>query len=120
MYYGIERRKHKRIEKQYLTRFKIKVDETRDTDFEGWDSVVLKNVCAGGALLFCNEDLGIGTLLDLKIYVHKAIRIINCVGKIVRIDKTQPDSMYCCAIKFIDIGEQEKEIINTTVAEVLG
>jgi hypothetical protein len=28
-------------------------------------------------------------------------------------------SMFCTAIKFIDIGEQEKEAINTAVAEAL-
>ncbi len=44
---------------------------------------------------------------------------INCIGKIIRIDKPQPTSMFCTAIKFIDIGEQEKEAINTAVEEAL-
>ncbi len=37
---------------------------------------------------------------------------INCIGKIIRIDNLQDISVSCIAIKFIDIGEQEKETIN--------
>ncbi len=44
---------------------------------------------------------------------------INCVGKVIRIDKTKSTSMYSTAIKLIDIGEQEKEMINSTVEKVL-
>jgi hypothetical protein len=44
---------------------------------------------------------------------------INCIGKIIRIDKPQPTSMFCTAIKFTEIGEQEKEAINTAVEEAL-
>jgi hypothetical protein len=41
------------------------------------------------------------------------------LGGITRIDKPQTTSMFCIAIRFIDIGEQEKEKINTTVEEFL-
>ncbi len=44
---------------------------------------------------------------------------INCVGKVIRIEKPKSTSMYSIAIKFIDIGEQEKELINKAVEEAL-
>lgn len=78
----------------------------------------MKNVSTGGALFFHRKDLGNGTLLDLKIHV-KSTLTINCVGKITRIDKPQPNSMFCFAIRFIDIGEREKELINKAVEEIL-
>ncbi|MEE9260893.1 MAG: PilZ domain-containing protein, partial [Candidatus Scalindua sediminis] len=65
------------------------------------------------------KDLEIGALLDLKIDVPGFILIINCIGKVVRIAKPKSTSMYGIAIKLIDIGEQEKEAINTAVEEAL-
>ncbi len=53
-------------------------------------------------------------LLDMEIYVPDAVIVINCVGKVTRSDKLGP-ACVCIAIKFIDIGEEEKEMINTTV-----
>jgi hypothetical protein len=78
------------------------------------------NLSAGGALFFYNKDFEIGTLLDLKIDAPKAMLNINCVGKVTRIEQFQSTSMFCTAIKFIGIGEQqEEEAIYTAVAEAL-
>jgi hypothetical protein len=112
---GQERRKYKRIEKQYMTRFRIRSDEVHEMESDDWDSVILKNVSKGGALFFYNKDLGLDTLLDLKIYLPKAILIINCVGKIIRSHKPQLESMFTIAVKFIDIGDREKELTNKAV-----
>ncbi len=84
-----------------------------------WDTISLKKLGAGGAYFFYKKDLRIGALLDLNIDAPKSALTMNCVGKILRSDKLQPTSMFCVAIKFIDIGEQEKEMINTTIAEDL-
>jgi hypothetical protein len=52
--------------------------------------------------------------------VPNAIIVINCVGKVIRIDKPRHHtSMFGIAIKFTEIGELEKEIINTTLQEFL-
>ncbi len=63
--------------------------------------------------------MGIGTLLDLRIDDIESMLTINCVGEVTRIEQFQSTSMFCTAIKFIDIGEQEKEAINTSVEEAL-
>ncbi len=119
MYNGRERRKYKRIEKLYMAGVRVKQHEGHETGSTDWDSVTLHNLSAGGTFFTYKKDLGIGTLLDLKIDVHGSMLIINCVGKVIRIDKPKSTSMYSTAIKLIDIGEQEKGAIYTAVAEAL-
>ncbi len=114
---GKEKREHKRIEKQYTARLKIRSDEAQEMESDDWGSVTLMNLSAGGTFFFYEKDLRIGTLLDLKIEVPKSMLNINCVGKIIRSDKPKPTSMFCFAIKFIDIEEQEKELINKLAEE---
>ncbi len=124
MYKGQERRKSKRhenlpIEEPIMARFKIRPDEARENESDDWNSVTLENISAGGTFFRYKEDLGIGTLLDLKIDVSKSMPTINCVGEIIRSDKLQHISVFCIAIKFIDIGEQDKELINKSVEGIL-
>ncbi len=120
----LERREYKRKEKPYRARFKIRSDEAQGMWSYDWDSVFLMNIflmniSAGGVAFSCNKDLGSGTLLDLKIYVPNSALIINCVGKVTRIDKPRHTSMFGITIKFTEIGEQEKEIIDTTIEKAL-
>ena len=117
--YNIERRKYKRREKLYMAGVQGKQHEGRKRGSTGWDSVTLHNLSTGGTFFIYKKDLGIGTILDLKIDVPESILTINCVGKVTRIEQFKSTSMFCTAIKFIDIGEQEKEIINTTVENAL-
>jgi Tfp pilus assembly protein PilZ len=103
-----------------MARFKIRSDQAQEMWSNDWDSVFLMNISAGGIFFYYTKDLAIGTLLDLKIYVPNAIIVINCVGKVIRIDKPRHHtSMFGIAIKFTEIGELEKEIINTTLQEFL-
>ncbi len=119
MYNDQEGRKYERIEKPYMAKFKIRSDEAQEMESDVWDSVTLHNLSAGSAVFFNNEDLGLGTLLDFKIDVSKSTPTINCVGKIIRIDKPQPTTMFCIAVFFIDIGKQEKKLINKAIEEIL-
>ncbi len=124
MYKYREKRKYKRTWQQYMARFRIRSDEAQEMESDDWDSVTLRNLSAGGTYFFHKKDLGIGTLIDLKIDVPKAILIINCVGKVIRvgklirIDKPRHTSMFGTAIKLIDIGEQEKEHISKANSDI--
>ena len=102
-----------------MARFKISSEEAQEIWSNDWDSVFLMNISTGGIFFYYTKDLTIGTLLDLKIYVPNAVLIINCVGKVIRIDKPRHTSMFGIAIKFTEIGEQEKEVINTVVEKAL-
>ncbi len=119
MYNGPERREYKRIEKLYMARVQAKRHEGHETVSTGWDSVTLHNLSEGGTFFIYKKDLEIRTLMGLKIEAPKAMLNINCVGKVTRNKQFQPTSMFCIAIKFIDIGEQEKEMINTAVEKAL-
>ncbi len=72
MYNGTERREFKRKEKPYMARFKIRPNEGLKKGSPNWDIAAVKNLSAGGMLFTCKKDLGIGSILDLKIvdYVH--------------------------------------------------
>ena len=112
---GHKKREDERIKPRttkYFARFRVKLHEEQEISSPDWETVILRDISAGGALFFYKKDLGIGTLLDLKIYVTKDTHNINCVGKIIRIEKPKSTSMFGIAVKFIEIGEQEKELIN--------
>ena len=114
-----KRRKHKRIEKPYMARFRIKQYEGLKLSSTKWDMVTLEDLGAGGALFCYSKYLGPSSLLELKIDVSTVTPTINCVGKILRSDKIQPASVFSIATEFTEIDEQEKEIINTTVKKII-
>jgi hypothetical protein len=122
MYDGIEKRKYERkiFEKGNPCIARLQAKQYADSKISSskWEMIVLRVFSAGGALFIHKKDLGIGTLIDLKIDVPKSTATINCVGKILRSDKIQPTSMFCIAIEFIDIGEREKELINKAVEQI--
>ncbi len=119
MYNGKEGRKFKRREKVYMAGVRVKHEEGHETLSTGWDSVTLHNLSVGGTFFIYKKYLGIGTLLDLRIDDTESMLTVNCVGKVTRIEQFKSTSMFCTAIKFIDIGELEKAMINTSVAEDL-
>ncbi len=116
---GHERRKDKRREKLYMAEVRVKRHEGHETVSTGWDSATLHNLSVGGTFFIYRKDLEIGTLLDLKIDGIETMRTIKCVGKVTRAEQFQSTSMFCTAIKFVNIRKKEKETINTSVAEDL-
>ncbi len=115
-YDGIEKRKYKRIEKPFIARFRVRQYDDHETVSTKWDMVAVKDLSAGGMLFIYNKNLGIDSLLDLKIEVSKTTPTINCVGKIIRIDEPPiSPSVFGIATEFTKIGEQEKAMINTTL-----
>ncbi len=102
-----------------MARFRIKQYEGLEISSAEWVTVALKDLSAEGALFYCSEYLGIGSLLDLKIDVSTATPTIKCAGKVTRIEYAQPHSILRIATEFTEIGEQEKAMINTTVEKTL-
>ncbi len=115
----MNKRKYKRREKLYMAGVRVKQHEGRKRGSTGWKSVTLHNLSAGGTFFLHRKDLGIDTLLDLRIDDTESMLTINCVGTVTRIEQFKSTSMFCTAIKFIDIGELEEAMINTIVAEDL-
>jgi uncharacterized protein (UPF0254 family) len=112
-------RKHKTMEKLYIARFRVKQYKGLDMPLTNWDVVALKDISTGGMVFNYNNNLGIDTHLDLKINISKSVPTINCVGKITRIQQSQPDSMFRTATEFTEISEKEKEMINKMTEGIL-
>ncbi len=119
MYKYREKRKHKRIEKPFMVRFRTIPLVAKKMVSTDWDMVPVKNLSAGGMLFDYNKNLELDSLLDFKIDISKYTPTINCVGKIIRIEELQPNSRLRIEIEFIGIREQEKELINKSVEGTL-
>jgi hypothetical protein len=119
MYKDRERRKYKRIEKPFMARLRIKQYEGLEISSAEWDVVVLRDLSAGGALFNYNKNLGIDSLLDLKIDISASTPTIKCVGRVTRIEQSQPHYTLRIATEFTGIEEKEKEMIDMTVEDVL-
>ncbi len=119
MYNDLERREYKRIEKPYMVRFRTIPLVAKKMVSTDWDMVPVKNLSAGGMLFYYNKNPELDLLLHFKIDISKCTPTINCVGEVTRIEQFQSTFMFCTAIKFIGIREQEKEMINTTVEKAL-
>ncbi len=119
MFHIDERRKYQRIEKPYIVRFRVKPDENQSAATFNWDLVAVKNMSAGGALFRYPEDLGTNSNLELKIGISQSTPVINCIAKIIRIDRPQPNSMFRIVTEFTDIEEKERNMIDATIAEAM-
>ncbi len=112
----MNKRKYKRREKLYVAEVRVKQHEGHETESTGWDSVILHNLSTGGTFFIYKKDLGIGALLDLKIDIPESMLNVNCVGEATRVEQFKSTSLFCTAIKFIDIGVLEEAIVNASVA----
>jgi hypothetical protein len=126
----LARKKYKKIVTPYIARFRIKQYEDQEMSSPDWNIVAVKNLSAGGMLFNHNKNLEIDSLLDLRIDISKSIpAIINCIGKVIRIEEPRPfslqegqslNSMFRIAAKFTEIDENEREMINTNVKQIIG
>jgi hypothetical protein len=114
MYKISENRKYKRIEKPYITRFRIKPYKTQDINSKDWDMVAVNNLGAGGIFFYARRDFGIGTALDLKIGFSKTNPCIKCVGRVVRATRHFDTIVFGIAIEFTEINKQIKKILDKT------
>jgi hypothetical protein len=120
MYEGAEKRKYKRIEKPYMVRFQIKQYKGLEISTAEWDMVALKDLSTGGVLFNYNKNLGIGTVLDLKIGFSTSTPPLKCAGIVIRVKEQQYTSIFGIAVAFTEIGAQEKEMINKAAVETSG
>ena len=108
-----EQRKYVRIEKPYITRFRVKPCDGMDT--QAWDTVAAANLSAGGIFFYTSTKMEVGTILDLEIdfsLVHPSIR---CVGSVIRVKRHLDASKIGYAVEFTEIDEQFRKRINKTL-----
>ncbi|MFQ5685763.1 MAG: PilZ domain-containing protein [Candidatus Scalindua sp.] len=114
MYEFLEKRKHKRIKRQYIARFRIKPDEAQDGVPTDWDMVAVNDLGAGGVFFHVRRKLEIGTILDLKIGFSVTMPPIDCRGVVTRVQKHPKFSVFGIAAEFTEIDAYLKELINKT------
>jgi len=108
-----ERRKYIRIEKPYITSFRVKPCDGMAT--QDWDAVPVVNLSAGGIFFYSKTDLEVGTILDFKIDFSLVHPSIICVGKVIRAKRHLDASKIGYSIEFTEIDEQFRKRINKTL-----
>lgn len=106
-----EKRKCKRIVKQYIARFRITSGEAQDMVPTDWDMVALNDLGAGGIFFHDRRRLKIGTTLDLKIGFSVSMPPIECRGIVTRVHKHPNFSIFGIATEFTEIDANIKEMI---------
>ena len=108
MYDIAEKRKFKRIEKPYMTRFRIKPAGT-------WDMVAVNDLGAGGIFFNSSNNLEVGTILDIRIGFSRSVPAIKCDGVVTRVIKHPDTFIFGIGTVFSRIDEHVKEMINKVV-----
>lgn len=109
-----ERRRYKRIKRNFIVRFRSKLDKDRKRP-KGWNMAILEDLGAGGALFKYREKLEIGSHVDFQLKSPISRPPITCVGKIIRVDEEPPVPIYNVAVVFLRIREEEREKIEKFV-----
>ncbi len=114
MYDDAQKREYARIEHPYITRFRVKPNDTEDIDLGDWDMVAIINLSAGGLFFHARKNLDVGMTLDLKIGFSVSHPSIVCIGKIIRVKRHLDTSIIGFAIEFTEIDNYVKKIIHLT------
>ncbi len=116
----LERWKYKEIVSPCITRFRVKQNDSKEMSSLEWNIVAVKNLSAGGLMFnYYKTNLGLSSLLELKIDFIKSKPTISCLGRVVRIEDAHVNSMFRIATEFTEINDLDREIINETVESIL-
>ncbi len=113
MYNIPERRKYVRIEKPYIIHFRVKPCDGEASN--NWDAVAVVNLSAGGLLFYSRTNLEVDTILDLGISFSHIFPSAICVGRVIRSKGYLDTSKIGYAIKFTEIDELTKILINKSL-----
>lgn len=114
-----EKRRFKRVEKPYITRFRVKPDEVQNGVTTDWDMVAVNDLCAGGVFFNASRNLGIGTILDLRISFSTSTHPVKCVGKVSRVKKHLNTFIFGIVTEFTETDEDIQEMINKTADKMV-
>ena len=109
---GVEKRKHKRLSKQFVLRIQVQWSFEKN-----WDVVLVHNISKGGILFSYYKPLNEGMKLNLRINIGAHKKVIECVGEVLRVHKFGDPTMYQAGISFVTIDPQDAEWIEKTVED---
>ncbi|NQT23226.1 MAG: PilZ domain-containing protein [Candidatus Omnitrophica bacterium] len=117
-----ERRKHRRLKRHFIVKFRIKSQtkphKDKDEASAKWEMVTLQDLSAGGALFNYNEKIDVGTFIDFMIEFPLGEGDIQCVARVLRCNPIPARPLFGIAVIFAEISEEEAERINLFVEEI--
>ena len=114
-----ERRRFKRVEKPYITRFRIKPDEVQNVVPTDWDMVAVNDLCAGGVFFNASRNLEIGTILELRISFSTSTDPVKCVGRVARVIKHLNTFIFGIVTEFTETDQDIQEMINKSTEKMV-
>lgn len=77
------------------------------------------NISAGGLLLHMVSAPQIGATVHLQFIMRGESRVIQCRGRVLRVEQTQmPETPVRAGVQFVDIDEDDLEAINALVKQL--
>lgn len=119
MFDGAERRKYQRVEKPIIIRFRIRPNNEQEMASSEWDMVGVNDMSVGGLFFNSSYNIQNGTVLELKIGFSTSSTPVICTGMVTRVKNQPHTSIFGIAAAFMDIEENEKEMIKRYVNETL-
>ncbi len=108
MYKVTEKRKYERMKTPYIIRFRVKPNEAENIVSKDWDAVHLNNMGARGAFFYTRRSLETGTILDLNLKLPGSMPSIQCIGRVIRVQRHLDTCTFGIAIEFIETDEYIK------------
>lgn len=110
VYSGVEKRRFKRLFKQFVVRIQIQGAFSKN-----WDMVLIENISKGGLFFRTPTELKPGMLLNFKINIALNKHAISCVGRVVHVKPVGEPVLYEAGVSFTEIDESDAALINSTV-----
>ncbi len=117
MYNDAERRKYQRVEKPIIIKFRVRPNNSQEMASSEWDMVGVNDLSVGGLFFNSSNNIQDGTVLDLKIGFSTSSTPVKCTGMVTRVKKQPDTSIFGIAAAFMEIEEDEKELITRYVNE---
>ena len=104
---GAEQRRFKRIDLHFMAKFRqLSAKE------DGWHTIFLRDLGAGGILFNHHVALEIGSVIDVSITFPASRDPIECTAVVVRVNALKSFlKIYEIAACFTDIDETQKQLI---------
>ncbi len=99
-----EQRKYVRIEKPYITWFRVKPNDDKVT--KNWDAVSMFDLSSDSIFFYSRTNLEVGTILDLEIDFSTSYPTIRCVGKVIHVVKNPKTSTNGYTVEFTKLMNQ--------------
>jgi hypothetical protein len=113
---GLERRVYVRLDSKVNVSYKI-IEKEHDLLKRGIvpeQLSVTENISAGGVLLYVDEPLPIGSILELKLELPSESDSIECLARVVRVETTA-EKGYLIGVCFLDLSGAERSRLNKYV-----